>query len=190
MANEQLETAAKAFCEATDIRELYRLTESREKPYELLEVFAQSLIDKSQLFTLDHVSDLRTDIIVLGQQIEDLIQDHQLRDQTLSSAGKEVTNEDIQRYITAAHPDTIGNKPLQILMAEKIRISMEWVRNQFKSSPTSTVKVVSDNDVFMQAVKLYPMGPDGNPDDRETWIKGFKACREQLNENGRINMDG
>lgn len=43
---------------------------------------------------------------------------------------KVVTDEDIQNYVTSAHPDTIGNKPLQILMREKIRISLEWMRKQ------------------------------------------------------------
>jgi len=49
MNNEQLQIAAKEFCDSIDIRELYRLTDSREKPYELLVVFAQSLIDKGEM---------------------------------------------------------------------------------------------------------------------------------------------
>lgn len=43
---------------------------------------------------------------------------------------KLVTDEEIHRSITAMHPDIIGNTPLQMLMREKIRISLEWMRKQ------------------------------------------------------------
>ncbi|AMQ00950.1 hypothetical protein AY601_4099 [Pedobacter cryoconitis] len=43
------------------------------------------------------------------------------------------------------------------------------------------VKTISDNAIFMQAVRLFPLGEVGNPEDREIWIKGFKSCLEQLN---------
>lgn len=65
MENKELEQAAKEFA-TTYGNGLYNHTGT----IEFASKFAQSLLDKSLMFDLDHVSDLRTDIIVLHEEIE------------------------------------------------------------------------------------------------------------------------
>ena len=74
------------------------------------------------------------------------------------------------------YPDNESDKSL----ADRLALLARRL-DEIELDIATVAKVPTDNEIFMQAVKLYPLGPGGNPEDRETWIKGFKACREQLN---------
>jgi hypothetical protein len=97
----QIETAAKEFCVAEGIDNAMYILDA-------MTGFLQSMIDKSLIFDLDHVSDLRTEIIALSEENENLKKDYseifkdqmelmsnmdflnEKRESTFSSAGKEV----------------------------------------------------------------------------------------------------
>jgi len=101
---------------------------------------------------------------------------------TVSSAGKEVRSlqdEEIikmtkqYRHSVDSHAGATG------FYAGAMKVK-RWYAEQFKSYPSSTkLPNISDNDIYLQAVKLYPLGTS-NYGEREAWISGFKSCRDQM----------
>jgi len=204
MENEQLKTAAEEFSET-------QYMEHSEYCIPFAVKFAQSLIDNGDLLTADDYKRFRdeikgeADLNALSCAVADVEQEY---DATIESLKKNISTLEkevaayvklLDRFIDNDSP-RLGLTvlpPLNFKTAEEVLTSFGWEWQNNKNSPllkamevyadqkyashASTVKV-TDNEIFMQAVKLFPLAI-GDGEDRETWIKGFKAYREQLTGN-------
>jgi len=93
---------------------------------------------------------------------------------TVSSAGNEVKT--FEEIFKGEYPNSrIPSGVLETFIIAGTKVSGIYA-NQFKSSPAPEI---SDNDIYIQAVKLFPLGTS-NYGEREAWIAGFKSCRDQI----------
>jgi len=147
MDNEQLKTAAEKFADNYG-NDLYKY----EGTVEFTIAFAQSLIDKGVLFEASKATD------ALGKtMVAHMLEIEQLQS-TLSSASKEVKTFD--ECAEQASKDTFGHDYFQCLamldeddLQTLIKKIAEMYASQFKSSPASTVMVVSDEEIEAKAFK-------------------------------------
>lgn len=188
MKKEQIQNLAKEFCEAIDIRELYRLTESREKPYELLSTFLQSMIEQGEVYpvpknnifksTFDHHKVMKMnqelwEAYMLG--INDRISVEK-EPTTVSSAGKEVSD-----LLGTHEPWPLTDVLLKLIESTEYLLHVNNYDRHGWEEVSHSTKIGSEYlDKLTQSLKSSPASTV--MPDKELLRSAFEAGEENANE--------
>jgi len=204
MKKEQLQQAAKEFCEAENIEYAVSTTEEVVQLTDILPKFLQSMIDQGKVFEAQDYESLKEASQKLDGLLTNIRSHADLSDfyiewidrvrnetdeltapgeSTVSSAGKEVkTLQECKDEVARNEFNLPCDSVFRVNRPYILDIAAEMYANQFKATPA---KVITDHEIEKNSFNIdSPDEPHEDIQDAEIYgfVTGAKWYREQLNQ--------